>query len=64
MKATTTGTIIMNADHIYELKKVLKEKGVKATIPKAVDYALEFTLNSLDKLDDETIEIVEPKLNS
>jgi hypothetical protein len=55
-------TIELNEDYIFNLKKVLKSKGRKATIPDVVDYALEFTLNSLNRLDEETIEIVEPKL--
>lgn len=42
-------TIELNEDYIFNLKKFLKSKGRKATIPDIVDYALEFTLNSLNR---------------
>ena len=54
--------IDLNEDQVFYLKKELKKRGRKTTNVKVVEYAIEFTFNSLNILDEESIEIVEPKM--
>lgn len=57
----STAHIIFEDETMFNLKQALKKMGKKATVQTVVDYSLQLTLNALNELDEDTLEVVKPK---
>ena len=54
-------TVKFEEETMFNLKQALKKMGKKATVQTVVDYSLQLTINALNDLDEDTLEVIKPK---